>query len=179
MRKLLLAVAALFSACGTHEPAKAFNLVQVDPVFPENHPEIKAIVDDFIELNRDHPTFVLNAVKEIQMVDDMEALPGAGPRTAGLAVYRTKRGLSVAGMGVIYLKRGFWEVATFTEKRILLWHECGHAYNNLPHTKDSTSIMSPTIPSTSYTLEHWAEMVRGFFEQRPEAQPYLSGGGLN
>jgi len=167
MKILLLVLAVFLTACGGEEPSVTLFLDAPRPAqVPENHPEIRELLNEFLDMNKHNPVYVAGVVKQILVVDNFANLPTSSPETVGLASYRTLNGKSLVGSGTIYLKRAFWESASYETRKVLLWHECGHAYNNLDHTQDDTSVMSPTLPSHLQLLNYWFDMVDAFLKQR-------------
>jgi hypothetical protein len=163
----LLTLTVFFTACGGEEPSATLFLDAPRPAqVPENHPEIRELLNEFLDMNRHNPVFVAGVVKQIVLVDNFANQPKASSGTVGLASYRSLNGKSVVGSGTIYLKQDFWEAASYETRKVLLWHECGHAYNNLDHTQDDTSIMSATVPSQLQLLNYWLDMVDAFLNQK-------------
>lgn len=65
----------------------------------------------------------------------------------------------------IELLKSFWDAASLTTKRTLLYHELGHAALNLNHQAvDSKQIMQPTLISKQYAEANWEDLIKFEFE---------------
>lgn len=71
---------------------------------------------------------------------------------------------------LVSLRRAYWDIATPTERLVLMYHELGHCALGLEHDEDGPDIMNAAILDGRYAKEHWEGLVDALFLKAKEMQ---------
>lgn len=71
---------------------------------------------------------------------------------------------------LVSLRRPYWDIATPTERLVLMYHELGHCALGLDHDDSEPDIMNAAILDSKYAKNHWNELVDELFFRAKEIQ---------
>ena len=149
-----IALAIILTACGTDA-----TLIKLKP---HENKELKPYVEMFYEDAGVYGKHISRGEISYYLKD--EPLAEELPTAVGVC-FKSKNKLYLP---YIVVSNHYWAMASFLERKALIYHEMAHCLMNLGHVNEHPSLMYPNVYGDAYLQIFWDGMVEDLFVNRGE-----------